>query len=334
MKKTIVLLLSLLLVLSAAGCGAEQVTEPEKVSKINTMLDTVIEITLYDWTDSSTIDLAFDEIQRLEAILSVEKEGSELDQLAKAAGKEWVEISPETEEVLRQAKEYTTLSAGYFDVTIGPLVDLWAIHDGSGHVPTQEELDAVLPLISNDDLLVEEGRAYLAREGMIANLGAIAKGYIADKAKEVLVAQGVEHAVLNLGRNILLIGGKTEDQNFTVGIQDPNDVDGTLADVISASDISVVTSGIDQRYFTDEGKTYHHLLDPFTGFPSDNGLASVTILSDTSIQGDALSTSCFLLGQERGMALIESLDGVEALFITTDGQQIPSSGYGVYQLAQ
>lgn len=334
MRKYIALVLSLFLLLSAAGCGTEQGAEPEKVSKTTMMLDTVITITLYDWTDASTIDLAFEEIARLEDILSVEQEGSDLDRLAKAAGKEWVEITPETEEVLRQAKEYTALSEGRFDVTVGPLVDLWDIHDGTGHLPTQEELDAVLPLIRSDDLLVEEGRAYLVREGMIANLGAIAKGYIADKVKEVLLDQGVAHAVLDLGHNILLIGDKAQGQGFTVAIRDPNSQENSYVDIVSATDKSVVTSGIDQRNFTYEGKTYHHILDPFTGFPADNGLASVTILSNTSAQGDALSTSCFLLGPEQGMALVESLEDVEALFVTTDGQLLPSSGYEAYRAEQ
>ena len=197
--------------------------------------------------------------------------------------------------------------------------------------PTQEELDVTLPLINSDDLLVEEGRAYLAREGMIANLGAIAKGYIADRVKDLLVEQGVEHAVIDLGRNILLIGGRPDGSNFTVGVQDPNQEEGVLADTVAASDKSVVTSGINERKFTYNGKEYHHVLDPFTGFPADTGLASVTILSDNSAQGDALSTTCLLLGPEEGMQLIESLDGVEALFITTDGELIPSSGYEAYR---
>ena len=282
------------------------------------MLDTYIEITLYDWTDASTIDLAFDEIRRLESLLSVEQTGSDLDRLAKAAGEEWVEISPETEEVLRLSKEYAALSEGYFDVTTGPLVSLWNIHNEQGHYPSQAELEQVLPLIDSDDLLVKEGHAFLARKGMVANLGAIAKGYIADQVKELLVAQGVEHAVLNLGRNILLIGDKQEGTAFTIGIQDPNEEEGVLADVVSATGKSIVTSGIDERYFTYQGKKYHHILDPYTGFPADTGLASVTILSDTSAQGDALSTTCFLLGIEKGMALVEQLDDVEALFITTE----------------
>lgn len=302
MKKKLSFFLAFLMILSMAGCTAGQLEEPLHVSKSNFMLDTYIEITLYDWTDASTIDLAFDEIRRLESLLSVEQTGSDLDRLAKAAGEEWVEISPETEEVLRLSKEYAALSEGYFDVTTGPLVSLWNIHNEQGHYPSQAELEQVLPLIDSDDLLVKEGHAFLARKGMVANLGAIAKGYIADQVKELLVAQGVEHAVLNLGRNILLIGDKQEGTAFTIGIQDPNEEEGVLADVVSATGKSIVTSGIDERYFTYQGKKYHHILDPYTGFPADTGLASVTILSDTSAQGDALSTTCFLLGIEKGMA--------------------------------
>lgn len=332
MKKYLALFLAFLLVLPAAGCRSQE--EAQNVQKTTLLMDTVVTITLYDWTDESTIDTAFQEIRRLEALLSVDQEGSDLDNLARSAGKEWVEIAPETEEVLRLAKEYNKLSQGHFDVTAGPLIDLWNIHDGQGHYPTQEELDRVLPLIRSDDLLVESGRAYLSREGMIADLGAIAKGYIADKVKTLLEEQGVEHAVLDLGRNILLIGGKTADTGFTVGIQDPNQDEGTLAALIRTSGKSIVTSGIDERYFLYEGKRYHHVLDPFTGFPADTGLASVTILSDSSAQGDALSTSCLLLGAEEGMKLVESLNGIEALFITTDGQQIASSGFDTYRVEQ
>lgn len=325
MRRILTVLLPLLLLLSAAGCGQEQLKEP--LSKTNLMLDTVVTISLYDDSDAAMLDLAFDEIARLENLLSVTKEGSDLDRLNKAAGKAWVEIAPETQEVLTMAKEYTTLSGGYFDVTAGPLIDLWGIHNGEGHYPTPAELEAVLPLIGSDDLLVEEGRAYLAREGMEANLGAIAKGYIADRVKDLLVENGVEHAILNLGRNLLLIGGKDESTAFRIGVQDPNDAQGALVGELDVMDRSVVTSGINERYFTYEGKNYHHILDPFTGFPADNGVASVTILSDSSAQGDALSTACLLMGREKGLDLIESLDGVEALFILTDGTMLPSSGF-------
>ena len=322
MKKYLTVLCALVLLLVLGGCSRES----EPVSKANFLLDTYVQITLYDDSDISVIDLAFQEITRLENMLSVNREGSELDQLAKAAGKEWVEISPETQEVLLLAKEYTELSGGLFDVTSGPLIDLWDINNG-GHYPTQSELDAVLPLISSDDLLIEDGKAFLAREGMEANLGAIAKGYIADKVKELLLDQGVESAIIDLGRNVLLIGTKPDGSNFNVGVQDPNEAQGVLLGLASTADTSVVTSGINERYFTYEGVDYHHILDPFTGFPADNDLASVTILSTSSAQGDALSTTCLLLGVEKGMELIESLEGVEAIFIARDGSTTKSSGF-------
>ncbi len=322
MKKYMTLLCALVLLLGLGGCSQEK----EPVSKANFLLDTYVEITLYGDSDISVIDLAFQEITRLEDLLSVNREGSELDQLAKAAGKEWVAISPETQEVLLLAKEYAELSNGLFDVTAGPLIDLWDIN-GEGHYPTQAELDAVLPMISSDDLLIEGGKAYLAREGMKANLGAIAKGYIADKVKELLLDQGVESAIIDLGRNILLVGDKPDGAHFNVGVQDPNQEQGVLLGLVSTADTSVVTSGINERYFTYEGVDYHHILDPFTGFPADNDLASVTILSDTSAQGDALSTTCLLLGTEKGMELIESLDGVEAFFIDKNGNTTMSPGF-------
>lgn len=321
MKKLLPLLLGLLLL---SACG-----KMEPVSKTNFMLDTIVQITLYDQTDPGVIDQAFDEIRRLEGILSVEQEGSDLDRLAQAAGQDWVDIQPETEEVLRLAKEYSALSHGAFDVTAGPLIDLWGIHNGEGHYPSQEELAQVLPLIGDEDLLVEEGRAYLARPGMIANLGAIAKGYIADQVKALLVEQGVEHAVLDLGRNVLLIGGKPDGSGFVVGVQDPNQEQGQLVGCIEAEDKSVVTSGINERKFMYNGQSYHHVLDPATGFPVDNELASVTILSQSSADGDALSTACLLLGKEEGLALVESLEGVEALFIDKDGSCTESSGLDV-----
>ena len=327
MKRGAAAVLCAALALTLAACGARSA---EPIQKTNLMLDTVVTIALYDWDDTATLDLAFDEIARLEALLSVEKEGSDLDRLAKAAGQEWVTIAPETEEVLRKAKEYTKLSGGLFDVTSGPLIALWDIHDGQGHYPTQEELAQVLPLIDDDDLLIEPGRAYLAREGMVANLGAIAKGYIADRVKALLVEQGVEHAVLDLGRNILLIGGKSDGTDFRIGVQDPNAEEGALIAKVAASDKSLVTSGVYERKFTYEGKTYHHILDPTTGFPAENDVASVTILSDESVDGDALSTTCLLLGQERGLALIERLPDTEALFVDKEGQITMSTGFAAY----
>ena len=327
MNRTL-LLLPLFLLLAACGAGQEQ--EPAVVQRTNFQMDTVVTITLYDWTDETAIDAAFREIDRLEALLSVQKPGSDLDRLAQAAGQDWVDIAPETQEVLELAKDYFARSGGLLDVTAGPLIDLWDINNG-GHYPTSEELEAVLPLVNGEDLQVEEGRAYLARPGMKADLGSNAKGYIADRVKDLLLDLGVKHAVLDLGRNILLIGGKSDEIPFRVGVQDPNGDQGELLAVVEAANKSLVTSGVYERYFEHDGKRYHHILDPETGYPVDNGLAAVSILSDDSANGDALSTTCLLLGQEKGLALIESLPGVEALFVAEDGTLTPSSGFDAYR---
>lgn len=321
MKRIAALVLAAVIFLCLGGCSQKS------VSQTSFKLDTIVTITLYDWTNEDTVTQAMKEIDRLEALLSVEKEGSDLYRLTASAGKNWVDISKETEEVLRMAKEYYKLSEGHFDVTTGPLIDLWNIRDGNGHYPSQSELDKALPLISSEKLLVKDGQAFLQEPGMKANLGAIAKGYIADKVKEFLIAQGVKNAVIDLGRNILLIGGKTDGSDYRVGVQDPFGDEGKIYAVVRATGKSIVTSGVYERYFMYQGVRYHHVLDPFTGFPANTGLVSVTILSDNSAQGDALSTTCLLLGQEKGMALIESLPGVEALFITSDGKYSATPGF-------
>lgn len=331
MKKYGLALLLFALTLSLVGCTQQ---EAPSVTKTNLQMDTVVTITLYDWTNPETIDRAFGEISRLESLLSVEKEGSDLDRLAKAAGKEWVDISPETEEVLTLAQKYHTLSQGLFDITAGPLIDLWGIRNGEGHYPTETELASTLSLLDADALQIKNGKAYLAKTGMKANLGAIAKGYIADRVKAFLINEGVEHAVLDLGRNILLIGGKDQQNDFLIGVQDPNQPDGGIVATLSVRDCSIVTSGVYERFFVHNGERYHHILDPNTGYPVKNTVASVTILSQISVDGDALSTSCLLLGEEKGIAMIEGLEGVEAFFILEDGTTRQTSGFSDYLLSK
>lgn len=323
-----VLVSALCLMLLAACQGKKEAS----VSLDNFLLDTPITLTLYgEDADEAILHAAMKEIARLEKLLSVEKEGSDLQRLAAAAGLDWVEISPETEQVLRRAQEIWSLSEGHFDVTSGPLIALWAIGSADGgHYPTQEERQEAMSKISSQKLLVEQGRAFLTEPGMKANLGAIAKGYIADRIKLFLQEAGVTRAQINLGRNLLFLGAHTDESPFIVGVQSPWEAQGEVLLAVQVKDMSVVTAGTNERYFDYEGKRYHHILDPFTGFPADLGVSSVTIISQESVLGDALSTACLLLGPERGLALIESMPGVEALFLMDDRQQLMSSGFADY----
>ena len=323
MRKTIALLLSTLLCLSLLG-GCTKAGQP--LSRTDYLLDTVVTLTLYG-AKAADLDAAFSEIRRLSDLLDAYSPFSDIGWLQAAAGVKPVTVSSETMELLRFAKEMYEKTGGYLDVTVGPLIDLWDIRNG-GHYPTDDELSAALGLLGMDDLILDEaaGTAYLVRPGMRVDLGALAKGYIADKVKELLLARGVQSAVLDLGRNILLLGEKPGRQPFSIGVQSPTAA-GEMLRVLALRDKSLVTSGTYERYFEHQGMRYHHVLDPFTGFPADRGLLAVTVLSDSSLWGDALSTACLLLGAERGMALIDTIPEAEALFVLADGTVQTTAGF-------
>ena len=323
MKRTAAWLLAALLLLSLlVGCQGQT----QQVTRTDYLLDTVVTLTLYGAREAD-LDAAFQEIRRLSGLLDAYDPFSDLGWLQAAAGQKPVTVSSETLELLLFAKEMYEKTAGYLDVTVGPLIDLWDIRNG-GYYPTGEELSAALGLLGMDDLILDEanGTAYLARSGMRVDLGALAKGYIADRVKALLLDRGVKSGVIDLGRNLLLIGEKPGGKAFNLGIQSPNDP-GDMLRILALRDKSLVTSGTYERYFEHGGHRYHHVLDLFTGFPADTGLSAVTILSDSSLWGDALSTACLLLGVEKGLTLIDSIPETEALFVFTDGTVVTSSGF-------
>jgi thiamine biosynthesis lipoprotein len=329
-----VLGLIVLAAIGLAGCAQKEATEvvetPSKPSYIEDhafQLDTIITIKLYGEEDSSLIDDSFSRIEELEKMLSVHLEGSDLAKVREEAGYSAVKVHPETMEVMEAAIQYAEFSEGLFDPTAGPLIELWGIDPPEGHVATEDELAEILPLIDYQKVLVdgEAGTIYLQDEKMIADLGAIAKGFIADKVKEQLVDAGVTSGIINLGGNVLLVGGKPDGSDFRIGVQDPDSLRGEYLGIVSLKDESIVTSGDYERFFEADGKKYHHILDPYTGFPAENSLRSVTIISPNSTDGDALSTTCFLLGLDKGIKLIRRMPSIDAIFVTEDDQMIFSS---------
>ena len=236
-------------------------------------------------------------------------------------------VSDTTYRIIKDSLRYSELTDGLFDVTAGPLIDLWAIDPPYGHVPTESELDAVLPLIDYHKIdFLDDNRIMLEDEGMRIDLGAIAKGAIADEVKDFLVGKGTGSAMINLGGNILLVGSKPDGSDFVIGIQDPNDDRGNYLISIKVSDCAIVSSGDYERFFVQDGKVYHHILSPVTGFPADTAIRQVTIVAPNSEMADGLSTSVLLLGLDKGLALVDSLDGVEAIFVTKDKKIIVTSG--------
>ncbi|MBV1758895.1 MAG: FAD:protein FMN transferase [Dethiosulfatibacter sp.] len=337
MKKNILKYVVFVILISVlmSGCSVkpnETTVNPAnydlKVSKNAFLLNTFNTITLFGTEDSSYFEAIYDEVSRLESILSVHIEGSEVALINENAGIQPVKVSQETFDVIEKSIEYAVLSEGLFDITIGPLVSLWGIGTESYRLPDQTEIDAAVDLIDYRKIILnyEDSTVYLSEKNMSIDLGAIAKGYIADKAAEKMIELGLKSAIINFGGNVVLLGEKPDGSAFQVGIQEPDESRGGIVGTVTARDISLVTSGDYERYFVQDDVRYHHILDPYTGFPTDNNIKAVAIIANRSFDADALSTAVLLQGLEKGMAMIESLDGMEAVFITKEHEIYLSEG--------
>ena len=229
--------------------------------------------------------------------------------------------------VLQEALRIAERTGGAFDPTIGPLVNLWDIGGDNSQVPSQQAIDHARSLV--DWRLVEidsqRGTVYLPKQGMALDLGGIAKGYAADELVAIAQEAGIQQALFDLGGNIYAFGTKADGTPWRVGVKDPAQPGGSPALALAVQDRSVVTSGMYERFFEQEGIRYHHILNPATGYPVWNDIQSVTIVSKSSLLADALSTSVFLLGREKGLALLESEDA-EGVIIGEDKLVYPTSG--------
>lgn len=291
-------------------------------------MDTVMLFTLYHEDGEQILTDAEQEIRRLESLFSVTKEDSEISKLNAQSGLDAVKLSSDTEDVLKRGKEIGELTNQAFDIAISPVVKAWGFTtNGEKHVPTQETLEHLLPLTSIEDLVIDENEstAQLRKKGMAVDLGGIAKGYASDKIAALLKEKGVTSGLFSLGGNIGAIGTKPNGENWKVAIENPlnaNDYVGLL----SIQDCFVITSGGYQRYFEENGKRYHHIIDSNTGYPADKGLLSVTIISKDGTKADGLSTALFVMGLDQAVQLWRRSNDFEAVFVTEDGRVIATEG--------
>jgi thiamine biosynthesis lipoprotein len=244
---------------------------------------------------------------------------SELERVNLMAGKEAVAVHGDLLELVEKALYYADISGGAFDPAVGPLVKLWGIGTDAPHIPSDEEIAGLLPLVNRRDIEINRQNMtiFLRQPGMRLDLGAIAKGYAADEIAAIVRRAGVKRAMIDLGGNIFAYGEKEDKSPWRIGIQNPLGNRGDYIGIAEVRNKTIVTSGVYERYIEVEGKRYHHLLSPETGFPADNGLLSVTIIADSSVDADGLSTAVFVLGGEKGSALVESM-GAEAIFVFED----------------
>lgn len=324
-KYLLFILASIIFIFSLSGCTKK---EPEPISKEGLFLGTFCKVTIYDEASRDILEKAFNRISQIEDKMTINKTSSEVININSKAGLDYVKVSPDTFFVIKQGKYYSELSQGKFDITIGPIVKLWNIGTDKARVPSPNEIKNKLPLVDYNNILLnqKENKIMLKEKGMLIDLGAIAKGYAGDEVKRVLAENGVKHALINLGGNLVTLGSKLDNKAWKLGVQNPLDSRGEYLGTIEVSDKAIVTSGIYERYIEKDGKRYHHILSPENGYPIDNSLVSVSIIADKSIDADALSTTAFALGLENGLKLIESLKNVDAIFVTKDSDVYVTSG--------
>ena len=316
-----------LLLLSSAllffwGCKKEAMPPQSQLH-----LGTVCTINLFDQGSTELYGQMFQKLKGIEQAFSVNLSDSAVSQINQSAGIAPVVVPQEVIYVLQEALRIAERTSGAFDPTIGPLVDLWDIGGDNSQVPSQQAIDHARSLV--DWRLVEidsqRGTVYLPKQGMALDLGGIAKGYAADELVAIAQEAGIQQALFDLGGNIYAFGTKADGTPWRVGVKDPAQPGGSPALALAVQDRSVVTSGMYERFFEQEGIRYHHILNPATGYPVWNDIQSVTIVSKSSLLADALSTSVFVLGREKGLALLESEDA-EGVIIGEDNLVYPTSG--------
>lgn len=304
---------------------AEAATGTAKTTGYGWYFDTLVTLTLYG-ADESAMNDALAACARYEQMLSKTVEGSDVWRINHAGG-ETVTVSPETWDILRRAKEIHAASGGAFAITIAPISAMWDFTGGTRRMPTDEERLAALPLVDDSVILLGEGCTVTVPAGVQIDLGGIAKGYIADQLAALLMPRCMG-AIISLGGNTYVVGDKPDGSMNTVGVQDPFGTTGTLEGVLVCKNISIVTSGTYERGFAgDDGKWYHHILDPQTGLPAETDLVSATLVMPSSMSADALATAFIVMGSERALAMAAQL-GVDAVLITRDGQTLMTDGFG------
>lgn len=334
-KKGVWIVIALIMIAALSGCGIstgnsnQSAALPDPKQETYYIFDTIVTVKIYDDRADAThfqqIGLLLEEI---DTKMSRTLPGSEIAKVNEQAGKHPVPVSEETLYVLQKALDYAELSGGRFDPTIGPLVSLWQIGNEGQRIPTETEIADIINLINYQCVEIDraERTIKLTQPGMAIDLGAIAKGYAADRIAEYIVEAGFDSALIDLGGNIYAVGSKPGDAPWTIGIQDPEDDRGKPIGKVKVRNKTIVSSGVYERYFIEDEVRYHHILDPKLGYPVKNELVSVTIVTDHSLDADALSTSAFAMGLDDGLALIEALGNTEAIFITEEHHVYVTSG--------
>lgn len=326
--------LFLILMLVLSGCGNTtsktqnfakntQNSDETPYSEEIFAMDTVMSLTAYGESGELAVTSAKSEITRLDALFSISSEGGDVFAVNQTGT---AEVSEETADLVQRALEFCDSTGGAFDCTIQPLMELWGFPTQNYRLPSQDEIDQTLRLVDSRRLSADGTSISLGQAGMALDLGGIAKGYTSSKVIDIFREQGVTSGMVSLGGNVQLLGTKPDGSDWRVAIQDPENPESVIG-VLSTSDTAVITSGGYQRYFEQDGETYHHILDPKTGYPAENELISVTIVSPDGTLADALSTSLFVMGLDDAQSYWRAhSDEFDCILLTDEGETYISAG--------
>ncbi len=307
------------------GCTSPETNTPYKRTQF--LMGTLVEITI-SGADEKVAALAsskaFDEIGRIEKLMSTYIKESEVSQINENSGKNFIAVSPDVLKVIQSGVYWAKESNGALDITIGPIAKLWNFENQNPLVPSQKELKKAISLVNFQDIEISKNKIRLARSGMNLNLGSIAKGYAVDLAYKILKGL-VPNGIINAGGDLIAFGKKDPEHPWIIGLQHPRKPQNLLAS-FGVEGIAVATSGDYQKYFEKEGKRYHHILNPSSGRPAE-GLTSVTVSAPTVMEADAIATAIFVMGSPKGLSWVENLEGTEAMLVLQDGNIQFSSGF-------
>jgi len=296
------------------------------------IMNTGVEQKIFGTASQAIYEASVKKLHMLECMMSFYQEGSETSLLNRHAGKKAVKLSTEMMFVLEQAQGFVRLSGNAFHVLLAPLIQLWRSAGATDELPSQEEICSMLTLCDPENLVLDRmaGVAYLKQEGAMIDLGAIGKGFAADLCCDLYRELGASSAFVNLGGNVKTLGNRPDGTPWVVGLQHPDRPRGQSYGAILCGDQSVVTSGAYERYQVIGGAKYHHIINGKTGYPSESDLKSVTVVSESSMQADALSTAAFVMGLEQGADFIYQAGCAGAVFFTARNEIYLTKGMRPY----
>jgi len=345
-KRTTRFIFVIVSVFILTGCAVQsEIAHTKDLFALNTFLSFRVYGGIYA---EQALEMAINRIHEIEKRMSITIEESDVAQINTNAGIKPVKVHDDTFYVIKTALYYSELTKGKFDITIYPIARLWGIGTEHARVPDMIEIQQKLPLVNFRNIVLDEGNmtVFLSKRGMGIDLGGIAKGYAADEVARILKEAEITHAIINMGGSITTVGSRPDGNPWRIGVRNPrvqnDDLEymaviesKALAGIpqgksVSPDIISILSAGDYERYIVDvyqnTGDRYHHIFDPFTGFPAKTGVIATTVVSQSAIEADALSTAMLVMGAEKGLNMIEGIEGVEGLVITDDKKVFLSEG--------